>query len=228
MMTGILMPGIVDWNIRPKKQREKTIEDIDNQLVTELSVKLFLLMNLTWGYVDTICNLCAQMKIVETKPLTRQIKELKRQYLQFRHSVIPDKEEANEAERGEWFEEIFSADFDNLFNNIEMEAKRISKDESQRLLTIATHQALTLIEAVKKYARYCDQKIKEQGVWVCDCCMVQTEFIKMIGIVRNFPTARDERFVPLRDISANILTNRLKSMEVWEEKDGRIRMKAQL
>lgn len=217
---------MVDWNIRPKRQKAMTLEDIDTQLVTEWSVKLFLLMNLTWGYVDTICNLCAQMKIVETKPLIRQIKEQKRLYLQFRHTIIPDREEANETERGEWFEDIFSADFDNLFNSIEMEAKRVSRDESQRLLTIATQQALTLIEAVKKYARYCDQRIKEHGVWVCDCCMVQTEFLNMIGVVRKFPTAKDERFEPLRAISANILTNRLKSMNVWEEKDGRIRMEA--
>lgn len=149
-------------------------------------------------------------------------------YVQFRQSYYGERDEINETERGEWFEEVFSSDFYKLFNSIDNLAMVVSKDSNQRLLTVAVQQALTLIEAVKKYARYVDSEIKKQEVWVCDCCMVQTEFLKMSEIVRSLPCARNERFTPLRDLSANILVNRLKAMDVWETEDGRVKMQATL
>lgn len=239
-MTGISNLHINDWGLglgrygsleeirglNYPKRTTKTLDDIDNQDLTEWSIKLFLLMNLTWGYVDTILNLCAQMKLQEVKKQCREIKELKRSYYIFRQSFYSSQEESNETERGEWFEETFSADFDRLFTSIEMEAKRVSKDEAHRILLVAIHQALTLIEAVKSYARYCDDEIKKQDVWVCDCCMVQTEFLKMSEILGKFICAKDERFIPLRRTSSNILVNRLKSLEVWETATGQVGMKA--
>lgn len=171
-------------SIRRQEKTQKTIDDIDNQLLTEWSVKLFLLMNLTWGYVDTILNLCSQMKIQEVKKQCRAIKEWKRRYLQFRQSFVCDAEDRNETDRGEWFEETFSADFDKLFNGIDNLSNVVSRNNNHKLLIVAVQQAMTLIDAVKKYARYIDREIKAQDIWVCDCCMVQNEFLKMTEIIR--------------------------------------------
>ena len=217
------------WGLRTAKvevKRERTIEDVPNQDLTEWSIKLFLLMNLTWGYIDTICDLCSQMKFVEVKKHCREIKEWKRKYYQFRQSFYSTNDERNETDRGEWFEETFSSDFDKLFNGIYNLAAVVGKDNNHRLLFVAVQQALTLIDTVTKYARYCDQRIRGYDVWVCDCCMVQTEFLKAVEIVRKFPCAKDERFVPLRELSSRVMYNRLKEMEVWETKDGQVKMKA--
>lgn len=222
--------GIRDnWGLRElrhKEPKKKTIEDIDNQKITEWSVKLFLLMNLTWGYVDTICNLCAQMRVVEVKKQMRDIKEWKRRYYQFRQSFYGEKDEINETFRGEWFEDVFSSDFDKLFNGIDNLTRVVSRNENHRILMIAVQQALTLIDAVKRYARHVDSEIKKEGVWVCDFCMVQTEFLKMAEIVGKLPCAKDGRFEPLRELSSKILFNRLNDMEVWEKENGQVGMRA--
>lgn len=220
--------GVADEWKGPENAREKTIEDIDKQLLTEWSVKLFLLMNLTWGYVETILDLCAQMRMEEVKKQSREIREQYRLYQQFRQKFFCSRDVMNESERGEWFEEIFSGDFDRLFNGIDNLARAVSKSEGQRVVCVAVHQAMTLIEAVKKYARHLDKEIRERGVWVCDYCMVQTEFLRMAEIVAKFPCGKDERFRELRELSARILYNRLKGMDVWEEGNGRVRMEARV
>lgn len=219
--------GIRNGFDRPKQKNDlKGLDSVPNQELVEWSVKLFLLMNLSWGYVDTILNLCAQMKLGEVKHQCREIKEQKRLYYQFRQSFYSDNEEINETERGEWFEDTFSSDFDKLFNGIDNLARVVAGSENHRLVLIAVQQALTLIESVIRYARYCDGEIKKYGVWTTDCCMVQNEFLSMARIVRALPCAKDERFVPLRELSSRILENRLKGMEVWEETTGQIRMRA--
>ena len=195
------------------------------KLMMELGAKLYLLMNLTWGYVETVICLCKDLRLVETKKDAREIRELKRSYDQFRSNTMGDLETAQETEMGEWFEEIFSHDFDKLFASIDMEATKLSKSSADKMLIVAVHQCLTLIEAVKMFAIYGDERIKEHGAWTCKYCMVQTEFLKMHEVMKNYPTGRDERFSALRNISAKILTNRLHQLDVGTE-NGRIWLKA--
>lgn len=200
----------------------KRIDRLPSDVMIDCGAKLYPLMNLTWGYVETICSLCIQMKIYETKSLIREIRALKRSYDQFRASDMGDKETAQETATGEWLEETFVADFDKLFVGIDMTAKKITKDKNQRLLCVAVQQALTLIDAVKKYAKKCDEKIRECGVWSCDYSMIQTDFLKMHDVLKKFPFAHDKAFISLRDISARILENRLSQCKVEIKETGEI------
>lgn len=211
---------------RPLSREElsERVNKLPPKLMMEIGAKLYLLMNLTWGYVDTILDLCREMRLSETKKLAREIKELKRGYDQFRSSSMGDLETAQEEEMGVWFEEIFSKDFKKLFASIDMESGRIAESKEQKILYVSVHQCLTLIEAVKVYARFCDGRIKEHGAWTCDYCMVQTEFLKMHTIIKKYPSAMDPRFVPLREVSAKILANRLHQTDVGTE-NGKIWLK---
>ena len=208
------------------KEYYRQVNQIPSEIILDCGVKLYPLMNLTWGYVETICSLCKQIRIYETKKLIRTIKELKLNYDRFRQSSMGDLETMQETEMGEWFEDRFTADFDKLFNGIDNLAKVVSKDKNERILCIAVHQALTLIEAVMKYARKCDERVRATGIRTCDYCFVQADFLKMINVVKRFPTAKDERFVQLRELSSNILHSRMNKVEVGTTEEGRIWMRA--
>ena len=94
-------------------------------------------MNLAWGYVETILDLCAQMKIPDTGPLCRTIRELKREYDRFRSSSMWGGADAEESKRAEDFEDFFSEDFDRLFNGLEMEVNKLDLTPPHKLLVIA-------------------------------------------------------------------------------------------
>ena len=74
---------------------------------------------------------------------------------------------------------------------------------------IAVQQALTLMDAVKAYARWCDKKIASFGVWVCDCCMVQTEFLKLYPLIPLFAGDCYNPDSQARTLTAQIIVNKL-------------------
>lgn len=198
-------------NIPPPPVR-KTIEDVPEHLLTEWSFKLFALMNLAWDYIDTICDLCIGMRLAPTKPLVRQVRALKRDYDRFRWKVVDKRMESNETDHGLRFEETFGADFRRLTNGIEMEVNKLDLTPEHRSLVIAVQQALTLMDAVKIYARWCDKEIARHGVWVCDYCMVQTEFLKLFGIIPEFAGDCYRPDIEARRTTSKILANRLREI----------------
>lgn len=216
---------MIAWNysVIPKK-KEKTLQDVPSEMLVEMSIKLFSLMNLTWGYVETVCDLCIQMRIYETKPLVRAIRNLKREYDRFRSNVLWDKEVKCETNRGEWLEDAFIADFDRLFNGLENETSRFDLKREHKTLVVAVQQCLTLIDAVKIYARWCDTRIKEYGVWVCDCCMVQKEFLALPPLIEQFAGDCYDKYSQTREMTAKILVNRLHGLEAGSN-DEKIWMK---
>ena len=200
----------------PPPRRKNGIEAVPDNLLTEWSFKLFALMNLTWDYVDTICDLCISMKLQPTKPLVRTIRALRREYDRFRQRSVDSETERNETDHGLRFEERFGEDFRRLTNGIEIEVNKLDLTHDHRLLVIAVQQALTLMDAVKIYARWCDREIAGFGVWVCDCCMVQTEFLKLYPLIPQFAGDCYQPGINARKLTASILVNRLKEMPLYE------------
>lgn len=205
----------------PPLRKNKTIEDVPDYLLIEWASKLFSLMNLTWGYVETICDLCIQMKLEPTKKLVRVVRNLKRDYDIFRSQASSSELEQDETMRGEMFEESFADDFNKLFTGLEHEVNKLDRTPEHKSLVIAVQQTLTLMDAVKQYARWCDKQISMHGVWVCDCCMVQTEFLKLYPIIPQFAGDCYQPDLPARKITVGILVNRLHQCQIvkkheWE------------
>lgn len=196
----------------PPSVRKKTIEDVPEHLLTEWSFKLFALMNLAWDYVDTVCDLCISMRLTPTKPLVRTVRQLKREYDRFRWAVMDQRMEDNETDHGLRFEDCFREDFSRLTNGIEVEVNKLDLTPPYKSLVIAVQQALTLMDAVKIYARWCDSQIAAMGIWVCDCCMVQTEFMKLYDLVPQFAGDCYQPDISARKTTAAILVNRLKEV----------------
>lgn len=195
--------------IPPPKKRIKSIEEVPDELLYRWSARLFALINLTWDYIDTICDLCILYKPDGTKRLVRQIRELKREYDRFRWGISDSQFEKEESDRAFRFEESFHSDFTRATEAITLECNKIGLNGAEREIFIATQQALTLMDAVKLYAKWCDKKIAEFDVWVCDCCMVQTEFLKLYPIIPEFIRKPQYRYLKCRQTSAQILSNRM-------------------
>ena len=202
------------WSAVPPPKIKKTIESVPGDLLTEWSYKLFALMNLAWDYVDTICDLCIGMKLEHTKKLVRQIRELKREYDKFRHGIISSKMENNEVDHGLAIEEILKDDFFKMYNAIEMEVNKQRLTKDNKTLVIAVHQAMALIDAAKFYARWCDKEIAKFDVWVCDCCMVQKEFLILDSIIPKFIGVLYNPNLKGRKLASSIIANKMKGIRL--------------
>lgn len=168
------------------RKRMKDISAVPDDLLAEWSLRLFALMNLTWDYVDTVLDTCAQYRISEVKKESRIMHQLKSEYDRFRWEHMLEGREREETEQGLAFEDLASQQLHLLFVNLKAEAISLGLSQERTTLFISLNQAYTLAEAAKTYARTCDKKIAELGVWVCDCCLVQTEFLKMAELLRIF------------------------------------------
>lgn len=193
----------------PPKKREKTIDDVPEELLSNWSMKLFALMNLSWSYIDTICDLCISMRLEPTKKLVRTIRSLRREYDRFRWPLTGSKFESEETRWAEEVENIFNTDFAKLYYCLSSEAGKSGLTEDYKALVVAVQQALTLMDAVKIFARWCDKQIASFGVWVCDCCMVQTEFLKLYPLIPLFAGDHYKPNLPARTLTAQIIANKL-------------------
>ena len=168
----------------PPPRGGRRIEEMPGRVLEDISVPLFALMNLTWDYIDTVCDLCVDWRQPYTKPLTRRLRTLRRGYDSFRASIVDKEMYDGETARGLAIEERLDSHFQKLYLCIRNEAANIpGLADTQRTLTVAVLQALTLMRAVKIYARCCDKVVEAYGVWVCDCCMVQTEFLELYAVL---------------------------------------------
>lgn len=54
----------------------KTTKDLPQRPLARMATKLYLLGALAWDYADTVCNIAASLRICETKPASRAVREL--------------------------------------------------------------------------------------------------------------------------------------------------------
>lgn len=194
----------------PPVAREKTLlEAVPDTLLVEWSAKLYTVMNLAWGYVETILDLCAQMKIPDTRPLCRTIRELKREYDRFRSSSMWGGADAEESKRAEDFEDFFSEDFDRLFNGLEMEVNKLDLTPPHKLLVIAVQQTLTLMDAARSYAIWTDSEIRKYGAWADGCSFMQKEFLALYPLIPQFAGDCYSPDLSARKLTADILVGKM-------------------
>lgn len=203
------------YSALPQRRWQSVVDVVPARVLVDWAARLFTLMNLAWQYVDTVCDLCIQMRLGETKPLVRRVRELKRGYDQFRARSIDSEGVGKETERSESFEDLFSDDFRKLFIGLENEAGRLSLTGGRRSLVVAVHQALAVMDAVRVYARRLDRVIStEYGLDVPDCCLVQKEFLALYPLMPKFAGADYRPNPEARRLTASILANRMEAVKI--------------
>lgn len=196
------------------KHKSKSFDDIPKERLIEWSYKLYILMNLAWDYVDTICDCCISMKLSPTKKLVRAIRHLKAEYDRFRSVSMDQTMVDNETEHAQTFEEYVRSDIRKLNFGLEHEISKLDLTKDHKWLVLSVQHALTLMDSVKIYAQWCDKQIASYGVWACDCCLVQTEFLRLFELVPQFAGDCYQPNIKARKLTAKILVNRIMKIPV--------------
>lgn len=192
------------------KEKQKDITQVPKQLLGRLAIKLYLLINLAWDYTDTVLSICSQMKSKETRDVSRQIKLLRNEYFAFQSNRTDSVYMDAEAQLACNFEECVCEDFDKLFRGLTNDINKLKLPKQEHMLVLAVEQAMTIVDACKLYARYCDRRIEERDVWTADCVMIQPAFLKAAKLIPKFAEPFTAGFTsPTRQLTAQILVNRL-------------------
>lgn len=199
------------------------MEAVPSVILGGWSNRLAVLENLTWQYVDTIFNICTQMKIRATRPLVAAIRSVKRDYDIFRQAKIDEETIRKETRLTEEFEECYEADFRKLFFGLENEVGKLDLTPDYRSLVIATYQALTTFDAARVFAQRCDRKMRiEYDFHANDECMIQDSFLKLGYLLPQFAGDCYRSNLEVRKLTATILANRVNEIELTAEVNGKI------
>lgn len=197
----------------PRQSWHCVVDVVPPRVLVDWALRLYTLTNLAWQYIDTVLDLCVQMRQPETRPLVRAVREIRREYDQFRARSVDDESARKETERTELFEDIHSEDFRKLFYGLENEVGKLGLTPDYKNLVLATQQALTVMDAVKVYARKLDEKMRREYSLFCpDCSLVQTEFLRLYGLIPQFAGDCYRPNIEARRLTANILANRVESI----------------
>lgn len=199
----------------PSKPRPVNLADeLPEEFLMDCSFKLFILQNLAWDYVETILDVCAQQKIKDTKPLVRTVRDLRRRYEIFRCRCVDSKHTAKETAAALRFESEVADDLKRFHNAVGIDSSRIDLSSDARVLISAVQDAMLILDAIKIYARSLDREIAAMGIWTCDCCLVQEEVLKLYSLIPLFGGDCYEVTSKSRSLSAAIIVNRLRDIEL--------------
>ena len=206
----------------PRRPRFVEItEGVPHGVLLHWAANLYTLMNLGWDYVDTVLDVVVQMRLSETKKLVRAVRNLRREYDQFRSTAIHGREEREERACAEAFEDFVQTHLSRLFNALEFETMKQDIRKDYATLVIAVQQAMTVLDAVSIYARRCDSEIRTRyGIDVPDRCMVQREFLELYSLVPQFAGDCYDKDLPARRLTSGILINELQKTDIdiyWDE-----------
>lgn len=143
--------------------KQRTLHDIDDDvLLFRVAYVPYVIGALAWDWVDSILDQAAQMKIEETKALSRGIREVKRKYAQFREHRIFDTMVKQEQMHSEQFQEGYADYFDELYKGFkEQVAYRYPRLDKQWVYFHATtYTAMVILRALFRYAAWCDRTIE--------------------------------------------------------------------
>ncbi|MDE7345395.1 MAG: hypothetical protein K2N48_01480 [Muribaculaceae bacterium] len=213
---GSLVPSQIPRS-RPVKEEEAVGCDVFGGWI----LRIDLLTCLAWDYIETIIDICIRMRIKETKPLIRRIRELKRIFEQDRsyYGGVSDQSRRDERQNAEEFEDQFDQDFRRLFNGLEFETRKIGLEKDYETLAIATQQAMTILDATKIFLKDCDKEVRKLGYKCDDYHMAPEGFLPLFGLVPQFAGDCYKQHIEARRLTAEILVKRVKGIEFTEIDD---------
>jgi hypothetical protein len=134
-------------------------QDLDDDTLFRTAYIPFVLANVVWDYADTICNQAAAMRISETKPLSRQVRELNRDYEHFRAYGISSEFRAQENDHSiemqdDWFKDYFEGFNRDIREHISYCFPRLSADSVIYVTSI--YCCIIVSKAMFKYTAWAD------------------------------------------------------------------------
>lgn len=209
------MKTLYDNLLRREQVKMLLTDAVPEDVLIGWSCRVFTLMNIAWGYVDAVCDICISMGQHKTKKLVRAVRQVRKDYDRFRSKSVDADMERGETDRGEAFEDACSADFDKLFHGLQTEINKLRLDPDQHMLVLGVQQALTVMDAVMEYAGKIDSRLRrDYGFYAPDYCVVPSDFRRLYHLVPQFAGDCYRPGEEARKLTAAILANRMDEVEI--------------
>lgn len=190
--------------VRPDRSAKKMVP---RSVLFNMSIKLYMIGSLVWDYADTVRDLVIQGKKSETKKISREMRELRDNYLAFRAQCGSATLE-EEARLGLMFEELNQKRMNKLYKDLCVEIKYTTQlDETWRTICASALTALTVLDAMKMYARHCDKRIDSYGAQRIHS-VLQDEFVRLGMLLGKFLQGK---------CSASLVTRKKVAEELYVE-----------
>lgn len=190
-----------------------TFDDADapKPLLKSKTVLLLVIGELAWDYTGTVIDLAAQMKIKETRRVSRSIAEVRRDYDRFLFRSLDSAEQKRLRELAMQYEEVCQNHLTKLSYSLSNEESIRQCRESQRYLVVAVQMAMTVIDAMRLYVDDFDNFLHSHGLRGGSMSMGQFE--KLFALVPLYAGDAYMPNLPSRKLTAKILFNELKQYE---------------
>lgn len=172
--------------------RWRHYDSIPDSVTIPFAMRLFAMQNLTLQYVDTVTGFCAEKRIGGTKPLVRAVREqrlgIDRLYAGSFKGEAGRLAKESEARNAAEFEDNADALLTRLFYGLDTEVGRLGLKGDDKALVIAVHQALTIADVTRMYAREGDEMLRRYHVPVArtGCSMLPNEFLAIADLLPQF------------------------------------------
>ena len=195
--------------------RWRHYDSIPGSVTIPFAMRLLAMQNLTLQYVDTVTGFCVEKRIGGTKRLVRAVRELRlgidRLYAGSFKGEAGRLAKESEARNAAEFEDNADALLTRLFYGLDTEVGRLGLKGDDKALVIAVHQALTIADVARMYAREGDEMLRRYHVPVArtGCSMLPNEFLAIADLLPQF--AGDcYKLSPSRKITAKAMLNELR------------------
>lgn len=128
----------------------------------------FVIARLVWDYADTILDICIQMRLQETKRLSRAVRQLKDDYDRNRIPYIDKTHEDNESRNMLIIEEAIEEHTDLFFLNLRCAVEREYPEltPEYRQLIYAVYQCRAMLSVCLRYAEVQRAHVAKRMGWV--------------------------------------------------------------
>lgn len=195
--------------------RWRHYDSIPDSVTIPFAMRLFAMQNLTLQYVDTVTGFCVEKRIDGTKRLVRAVRQLRlgidRLYAGSFKGEAGRLAKESEARNAAEFEDNADALLTRLFYGLDTEVGRLGLKGDDKALVIAVHQALTIADVTRMYAREGDEMLRRWHVPVArtGCSMLPNEFLAIADLLPQF--AGDcYKLSRSREITAKAMLNDLR------------------
>ncbi len=195
--------------------RWRHYDSIPDSVTIPFAMRLFAMQNLTLQYVDTVTGFCVEKRIDGTKRLVRAVRQLRsgidRLYADSFKGEAGRLAKESEARNAAEFEDNADTLLTRLFYGLDTEVGRLGLKGDHKALVIAVHQALTIADVTRMYAREGDEMLRRWHVPVArtGCSMLPNEFLAIADLLPQF--AGDcYKLARSREITAKAMLNDLR------------------
>lgn len=214
----LIETDVTTW-ARPRaisKPRRGSLDDVPQTELAYMTVKIYFVGALAWDYTDTVLDIASQMKISETKKLSRTIRELRRNYDRLRAIDLDAEHIRQEWKLAELFEAINKEHISRLCNGLLTEIRHDHKlSGDYESLVEAVLIALTMLDALHLYADQCDAFIKK---YYPDAphSILPDHFTQLKWLLPEYAGDCYYSHSKARDTTARILLNEINRIELYE------------